>query len=142
MLSIKKLFEEAVKYEYTGLAHYILCILQEGIAKQEEDFSIVNHTLVDKAKVNKMVAENVLGFQMMKVFALKYDEKFFYFVYAKDAAEAKEFFRNKFHVNPKNCHEYDMDFEISSGNRFISFRELKKEFNSFPNLIGYFERRK
>ncbi|WP_404332111.1 hypothetical protein [Mesobacillus maritimus] len=54
--------------------------------------------------------------------------------------EAIEFFTETFQQPPMNCHEYPLDFELSRGNGVITFREMKKEFESFPAVAGYFTR--
>jgi hypothetical protein len=39
-----------------------------------------------------------------------------------------------------NCHEYSFDIQLARGNAVISFRDMRKEFDSFPAIAEYFER--
>lgn len=139
MLSVRVLYEEAIKHEHSALAHYIIHLLQEGKI-QLDDESIVDLSQAEYEKVKKMIEGNALGFKVMNVYALKHTEKQFAFIYAKDKQEAIDYFRKEFCANPKNCHEYPMEFVIEKGNRFISFRDLKMEYDQFPALIGFYEK--
>ncbi|MEH7122085.1 hypothetical protein V7127_02450 [Bacillus sp. JJ1773] len=140
MSSIRKLYENAIKYEESTLAHYIAHLLQEGKVKLEDDESTIDFKLADHDRVQQMINKNELGFSNVKPFALKYSNNSFVFVYANNQQEAIELFQRTLRTRPKNCHEYSMDFVIEKGNRFISFRDLKKEFTKFPDLIGFYER--
>lgn len=141
MSSIRVLYEAAVKYEHSSLAHYIINLLQEGKIQLEDDESIIDFSQANQQQVKQMVEGNMLGFQIIRVFALKHTDNKFAFIYAKDKQDAIDFFRKEFRSNPKNCHEYPMDFVIEKGNRFISFRELKQEFEQSPAFIGFYERK-
>jgi hypothetical protein len=39
---------------------------------------------------------------------------------------------------PGSSYEYPLDFELARGNGVISFREMKKEFGSYPAIAGDF----
>ncbi|WML38677.1 hypothetical protein RCG19_15930 [Neobacillus sp. OS1-2] len=140
MSSIREAFEDSIKYDQPSLAHYIFHFVQEGIVKWEDDASVLDFSKGDKIKVQQMIESNLLGFNIIGVFALKQSANRFIFIYAKDEEEAIEFFRKELKSSPKNCHEYLMDFVIEKGNRSISFRDLKKEYERFPAIIGYYER--
>jgi hypothetical protein len=45
-----------------------------------------------------------------------------------------------FSATPLNCHEYSLDFELARGNGVISFREMRKEFERFPAIAGFYMR--
>ncbi len=140
MSSIRELYESSIEHEHVSLAHYILHLLQEGIVSLEDDESTLNLSLADTEKVNNMIENNILGFSRIRVFALKRKKGTFVFIYAKDKQEATNHFSKTVRSKPINCHEYPLDFEIVKGNRFVSFREMKKEFDGFPVVVGVYER--
>jgi hypothetical protein len=141
MITVRELYEESIRYEEKTLAHYILHLLQEGQVSLDDDADKIDFLQADHEKVAQMIVQNQLGFSDIKVFSLKYDDKLFAFVFAASQEEAIEFFQKKFKRNPKNCHEYPLDFPMSRGNEFLTFRDMRKEYSHFPALAGFYERR-
>jgi hypothetical protein len=141
MTTVRELYEESIRYEEKALAHYILHLLQEDQVSLDDDASLIDFTKADHRKVSKMIEQNLLGFNDIKVFSLKYDDKLFAFIFAASEEEAIQFFRQKFKRKPYNCHEYPLDFPMSRGNEFLTFRDMKKEHSHFPALAGFYERR-
>lgn len=141
MITVRELYEESIRYEEKTLAHYILHLLQEGKVSLDDDADSLDFTQADHRKVSKMIEQNLLGFSDIKVFSLKYDDKLFAFIFAASKEEAIQFFHQKFKRKPYNCHEYPLDFPMSRGNEFLTFRDMKKEYSHFPALAGFYERR-
>lgn len=141
MTTVRELYEESIRYEEKTLAHYILHLLQEGKVSLEDDADTIDFMQADHEKVAQMIRENKLGFSDIKIFSLKYDDKRFAFIFAANEEEAIQFFRQKFKRKPYNCHEYPLDFPMSRGNEFLTFRDMKKEHSHFPALAGFYERR-
>jgi len=141
MTTVRELYEESIRYEEKTLAHYILHLLQEGKVSLEDDVDSLDFMQADHEKVAQMIRENKLGFSDIRIFSLKYDNKRFAFIFASSKEEAIQFFRQKFKRKPYNCHEYPLDFPMSRGNEFLTFRDMKKEHSHFPALAGFYERR-
>jgi hypothetical protein len=141
MTTVRELYEESIRYEEKTLAHYILHLLQEGRVSLEDDADSLDFAKADHQKVAQMIEQNQLGFSDIKIFSLKYDNKRFAFIFAASEEEAIQFFRQKFKRKPYNCHEYPLDFPMSRGNEFLTFRDMKKEHSHFPALAGFYERR-
>ncbi|WP_233253046.1 MULTISPECIES: hypothetical protein [unclassified Geobacillus] len=141
MITVRELYEESIRYEEKTLAHYILHLLQEGKVSLEDDADTIDFTQADHEKVAAMILQNQLGFSDIKIFSLKYDDKRFAFIFAANEEEAIQFFRQKFKRKPYNCHEYPLDFPMSRGQEFLTFRDMKKEHSHFPALAGFYERR-
>jgi hypothetical protein len=89
-------------------------------------------------KVAEMIRNNVLGFYKIGIYSLKMNQKDYVFIYAACQQEAVQFYTKPFNQTPLNCHEYSLDFQLASGNDVISFRDMRKEFESFPAIAGYF----
>jgi hypothetical protein len=87
-----------------------------------------------------MIENNVLGIHKIRVYSLKMNQKEFVFIYAGSEQEAIQFYTNTFYQSPLNCHEYTLDFQLARGNEVISFRDMRKEFESFPAIAGYFNK--
>ncbi|TCJ04877.1 hypothetical protein [Cytobacillus praedii] len=140
MSSIKNLYENALKYEHSSLAHYIAHLIREGKISFDDDVAVLDFTQADHSNVSESIKRNELCFSLIKAFSLKYSDMKFTFIFARNQQEAIDYFKKIFKFSPKNCHEYPMDFVIEKGNRFISFRDLKRECAQFPTFIGYYER--
>jgi hypothetical protein len=106
----------------------------------DDDISKIDLNQADHKKVVEMVQKNVLGFHKVCIYSLKMDRKDFVFIFAASKQEAIQLYIKTFHQPPLNCHEYSLDFELSRGNGVISFRDMRKEFMSFPAIAGYFKR--
>ncbi|MEH7073625.1 hypothetical protein V7089_06690 [Neobacillus drentensis] len=94
----------------------------------------------DHQKVGEMIQNNLLGFHKIGIYSLKMNQKEFVFIFAASERAAIQFYKDRFHQSPLNCHEYTLDFELTRGKESISFREMKKEFKCFPAIAGDFER--
>ena len=68
-------------------------------------------------------------------------ERDFYFIFAHSKTrEAIEFYTKTLHHTPLNCHEYLLYFQLDRGKDAISFRDMRKEFESFPAIAGWYKR--
>ena len=140
MKTVKELYEDCIYFEEKVLAHYILHLLQEQHLSLEDDASKIDFTKADHRKVADMIQQNKLCFSDIKVFSLKMDEKTFAFIFAASREDAIEHFKQELKKDPINCFEYDIDFPMSRGNEFLSFRDMRKEYNEFPAICGFYER--
>ncbi|KEF40146.1 hypothetical protein M670_00162 [Schinkia azotoformans MEV2011] len=140
MTTVRELYEDSIHYGEKVLAHYILHLLQEGHVSLNDDASLIDFSLVDQKKVTEMIQKNQLGFSDIKVFSLKWDDKTFAFIFAANEEEAKKHFEQQLGSKPLNCFEYPLDFPMSRGNEFLSFRDMKKEYSTFPAIAGFYER--
>ncbi|WP_420490192.1 DnaB-like helicase C-terminal domain-containing protein [Neobacillus drentensis] len=86
------------------------------------------------------IQNNVLGFHKVGIYSLKMNQKEFVFIFAASKQESMQLYTKTFHQNPLNCHAYLLDYQLARGNEVISFREMRKEFISFPAIAGYFKR--
>ncbi|TDK64150.1 hypothetical protein E2K98_04620 [Bacillus salipaludis] len=137
---VKDLYQDCLLYEESSLAHYLYHLLAEGKISLWDDSSRIDLNHADQHKVAKMIQTNVLGFHRVGIYSLKMNKKAFAFIYASSQEEAIQFYNQSFQKTPLNCHEYPLDLELTRGNGVISFREMKKEFKSFPAIAGYFVR--
>jgi hypothetical protein len=137
---VKELYEDCFLFEESRLSHYIHHLLLEKKISLDDDVSKIDFNLVDHRKVAEMIQNNVLGIHRVGIYSLKMDHKAFAFIYAGSPEEAVQFYIKSFQKAPLNCHEYPLEFELTRGNSIISFRDMKKEFESFPAVAGCFER--
>ena len=140
-MTVRDLYEDAIFFEESTLAYCILHLIQEGKVSLDDDESKLDFNEIDNKKVKELILKNPLGFSRMKIFSLKYSNTAFVFVFAKSKKEAINFFRKQFNKEPLNCHEMLMDKRISVGNRILTFREMRKEFNHFPAFAGIYDKR-
>ncbi|MBS4192318.1 hypothetical protein KHA94_19335 [Bacillus sp. FJAT-49705] len=137
MSSIKTLFEEAICYEEHVLAHYIFCLIQEGKIAWDDEDSVLFEVQPDIEKLTNMIENNFLGICKIHMYALKVKKGKWVFIFAKSPEEAKVHLWRTTGSKPLNCQELSLDQEVLIGNRFLNFREWKKEQSGFPCLVGY-----
>lgn len=138
---VKEMYQDSLLFEESSLAHYIYHLLAEKKLSLNDDSSKIDLNQADHQKVAEMIENNLLGFHPVGIYSLKMNQKAFVFVFAASQEEAIGFYTELFHRAPLNCHEYSQDFELARGNSVISFREMKKEFERFPAVAGFYMRR-
>ncbi|NWQ43333.1 hypothetical protein MLOOGBEN_21770 [Bacillus sp. EB106-08-02-XG196] len=137
---IKDAYQDSFLYEESSLAHYIHYLLTEKIISLDDDISKLDFDQANHQKVAEMIRNNELCFNKIRVYSLKVNQRDFVFIFAFSEEEAIKFYVKTFHQNPMNCHESLLDFEFYRGNEVISFRDMRREFESFPEIAGYFSR--
>lgn len=140
MSTIKQLYDDAVRFEGSLLAHYIFFLLQEGKVQLDDDESTLDLSLCYADKFLDMWKNNYLGFDQIKIYSLKQSEKRFIFIFAKNPKDARELYYQQYGREPINCMELSPDEIMHYGNRFMSFREIKKEMQSFPCIMGFYDK--
>ena len=137
---VKEVYRDCILYEESALAHYIHHLLAEKKLSLEDDMSKIDLQQADHQKVREMIEKNVLGFRKVGIYSLKMNQQEFIFIFTHKREEAIHFFMRTFFQHPLNCHEYSLDFELARGNDVISFRDMRKEFKSFPAVAGCYKR--
>jgi len=140
MPTIRELFDECTHNNYSYTAHALYFLLSEGLVSADDPHTILDHVEVDEERVSEWTKQNYLCIHMEKVYSLKISDAEFVFVYAKNTVEAVAFIQKKWTINLRNCHEYPLDFTIMRGKECISFREMKKDFQSIPAIIGTYQK--
>src|SRR5690554_3532922 len=136
---VKELYYDSLRYEAIHLAYSLYHLLQTGKIQLDEDAAVIDFQSVDEKQVAQLIEENPLGFRPIKIYSLKMAKNLFVFIFAASRMEAIHYYQIKFQRLPLNCHEYPLDIEVISGNKIVSFQELKKEFDSFPAIAGWAE---
>jgi hypothetical protein len=138
---VKDLYVDCFHYDEFSLAYYIHHLLAEQKISLEDNISKIDLNQANHEKVEEMIQRNPLGLLLkVGIYSLKMNQKDFVFIFAGSHKEAIQFYTETFQQNPLNCHEYSLDFQLARGNDVISFREMRKEFTSFPAIAGYFKR--
>jgi hypothetical protein len=137
---VREVYLYSISHEESSLAHCIHHLLGEKKISLDDDISKIDFSQTDHQKVAEMIQNNVLGFHKVSIYSLKRSKKVFVFIYASSQQDAVQFYTEAFHQKPLNCHEYPLDFELARGNEVISFRDMRKEFMSFPAVAGYFKK--
>ena len=138
---VKELYQDCFLFEESSLAHYIYHLLAEQKISLDDNISKIDLNQANHQKVAELIETNVLCFHKICIYSLKKNQKDFIFIFAASDQEAIHFFTKTFHQTPLNCHEYLLDYQLTRGNGVISFRDMRKEFLSFPAIAGYFKRR-
>ncbi len=139
-MNVKELYQDSLIYEETSLAHYLYHLLAERKISLDDNISKIDLDQADHQKVAELIQTNLLGFQKICIYSLKMDQKNFVFIFAASEQKAIQFYNKTFQQPPLNCHEYPLDFQLARGKGVISFREMRKEFESFPAIAGHFKK--
>lgn len=143
MNTVKDLLNDAMKYEMKGLVYCILYAVKKKYIQPndlEEKFYTTKFTETDNQEIAKLIEQNPLKFEFVKIYSLKMDKYKFAMIYARSREEALQHYGELFKRKPLNCHEFMLDYQVMQGNKPITFREMRKQFNSFPAYAGYMER--
>lgn len=138
MSTVETLYTDAIRYEESVLAHYILCLLQEGKITWHDDDSVITEVQPDSEKLAEMIEANYLGICKINMYALKIKNGKWAFIFAKNAEEAKQHLWRAIGQKSLKFRELSPDQDICIGNRLLPFREWKKEQSEFPCLVGYY----
>lgn len=137
---VRDVYLDSLRYEESSLAHCIHHLLEEKKISLNDDMSQIDFNQANHQKVAEMVENNVLGFQKLNIFSLKRSKNEFVFIFAATQQDAIQHFTESYHQLPLNCIEYLLDFQFTRGNEVISFRDLRKEFVSFPAVVGCYRK--
>ena len=137
---VKEAYFDSLRFQESALAHYIHHLLGEMKISLDDDMSKIDLQQADHLKVREMIQINVLGIHKIRVFSLKMNQMDFVFIFAASEQAAIQFYTEKFHLTPLNCHEYSLDFQLARGNDVISFRDIRKENEDLPAIAGYFNK--
>lgn len=141
MATVKELFDESIQNDYSFMAHSLYYLLLEGLVSPDDPHTVLDDVELDMDLVGEWTKHNYLCISVEKVYSLKIADDEFVFIFAKDPQQAVSFIRNKWKIQPRNCQEYSLDFTIMRGKEFVSFRDIKKDFLTFPAIIGLYERK-
>jgi hypothetical protein len=137
---VRDVYLDSLRYEETSLAHCLHHLLEEKKITLDDDISQIDLNQADPQIVAEMVDNNLLGFSKMNIYSLKKSKNEFVFIFAITQQEAVHLFTETYLQRPLNCIEYLLDFQLTRGNETISFRDMKKEFISFPAVVGCYEK--
>lgn len=137
---VEELYLDSIRFEESSLAHYLYHLLTEQKISLDANILKLDLDQADHQKVAEMILNNVLGFHKIRIYSLKMNQKDFVFIFSSSEQEAIQFYTETFQQSPWNCHEYSLDFQLARGNEVISFWDLRKEFERFPAIAGYFGR--
>lgn len=139
-MTIRELYEDAVRYDEKTLAHYIILLLREGKLSLQDKASKMAEVQPNIETLKDMINKNELGLNPVKIYTLKVNSKKFAFIFAESEEKAIEHFKKSHRSEPLNCIEMSLDELMAVGNRFLTFRDYRNELNTFPYLAGYYER--
>jgi len=137
-MTARELLEAAIEQEEISLVYCLVYLFRKGLI-QENDRNIDFSRVVNQ-EVARLIEENPLGIRKIRIYCLRRNRKRYEFIFAENEQEAAAHFRELFHTEPLNIHEYPLDFEMLEGKRVTSFREMRKRFNTFPAYLGYYEK--
>lgn len=137
---VRDVYLDCIIFEESSLAHCLHHLLEENKISLEDDISTIDLNQTDHQKLAQLVQSNVLGIHKVNIYSLKMNQKEFIFIFAESKQEAIQFYTETFQQTPLNCEEYPLDFQLTRGNDVFSFRDMRKEFNHFPAVAGYFNK--
>jgi hypothetical protein len=137
---VREVYLDSLCYEESSLAYCIHHLLEEKKISLEDDMTQIDLEQVDPQKVAEMIRNNVLGFRKLNIYSLKRSKNEYVFIFATRQQEAIQLYTDTYHQLPLNCLEFLLDFQLIRGNEIISFRDMRKEFMSFPAVVGCYRK--
>ncbi|MFP7296872.1 hypothetical protein [Neobacillus niacini] len=137
---VKDLYLYSLEYEMSQMAHFIYYLLSEKKISLDDDSTQLERAQADLQKVKELFDKNVLGIRKICIYSLKMNHKDFVYIFAATREEAIHFYTETFQRKPLNCHVSLLDYQFYRGKDVISFRDMRREFEDFPAIAGYFTR--
>ena len=139
MITIKELYVECIQNPYPYLAYSLYYLLCEGLVFPDDPHTSFDSQLVDREKVDELFKQDFLCLSEIKVYCFKSSREEYAFLFATNSLEARELLIHTYNIQPLSCQESYLDFSILREDKLVTFREMKKDFSSFPALIGFFQ---
>lgn len=134
-MTVKELYEYSISNEVSTLAHYIIHLFQEKKVTSQDDITKIDFEQADHEKVEAIIKNNELGIYKLRIYCLKMNEQDYAYIFARNSKEAIQHFSKTYHQLPVYCKELELDTEFVRGKETISFRDMRKEYSSFPALV-------
>ncbi len=139
-MTVNELYDYSISHEVSTLAHYIFHLFQEKKVTSQDDITKIDFEQADHEKVEAMIKNNELGIYKLRIYGLKMNDQDFVYIFARNVEDAIQLFSKTYHQLPVYWKESDLDTDFVRGKETISFRDMRKEYNSFPAFVGEFSK--
>lgn len=137
-MTLRELFNDAVKYDEPKLAYTIYWASQNGISL-DQNYETLKNADVDFREVDELIKSNPLGIQSIRLYSCKEGSKF-HLILARDEQEAKGEILTRYGYIPAQVHDvsHGMDNSLwdSRKNKSEWIRGIKDSAIEFPVYLG------
>ncbi|PPA71926.1 hypothetical protein [Jeotgalibacillus proteolyticus] len=141
MRTFQSVLSEAIMYDQQNITYMIVALRKQNLISMNDQYNPEIFQEVDE-KIYAAEKERALFTRKsVKPYACKITENKFVFVLAhnkQDATYAAQDYSGK---KVTKIFLYDLDYGLTKGETFTSFRELKKYHDHFPVVVGDYEPR-
>lgn len=132
----------AMEFEEVEFAYDLYFLIQEGYLKADVEFSSrgTNWNLVDKKIVNEYMSQNLLGFDVINLYAVRINASDFMIIMARKDEDARGYALNKlgtgnYRIQKMPHHKWLTEFYFSETKEYKSLLDLRRETVSFPTHL-------
>ena len=132
----------AMEFEEVEFSYDIYFLIQEGYLKADAEYSSegTNWNLVDKAVVNEYMRQNLLGFDVINLYAVRINASDHMIIMARKGEDARGYALNKlgqgnYKINRMPKEKWLKDFYFPETKEYKSLMDIRKEQTVFPTHI-------
>lgn len=130
----------AIEFEEVEFSYDLMYLIQTGALDANAEYDRPDWNRVDKAVVNEWQQQNLLGFDLVNLYAVRINVSDFMIIMAKDDASARGYALNKlgpgnYKIQKMPHHKWLTEFWFDDTKEFKSLIDIKKETAKFPTHL-------
>lgn len=129
----------AIEFEEVEIAFDLFYLISYGHLDANAQYDSPDWNKVDKAIVNEMMQQNLLGFDVVDLYCVRLDVDTWEIVGARSDEEARGYFLNKYRALPKiikmGRERWLKEFYFPDSKETKSLMELRKQSNVWPRQL-------
>lgn len=129
----------AIEFEEVEIAFDLFYLISYGHLDANAEFDSPDWNKVDKAIVNEMMQQNLLGFDVVDLYCVRLDVDTWEVIGAKNDFEARSYFTHKYKFTPKivkmGRERWLREFYFEDSKETKSLLDLRRESNVWPRQL-------
>lgn len=132
----------AIEFEEVSFAYDLFFLIREGILSPNDEYVELREkwNLVDAKVTNEYMAQNLLGFDVINLYAIRINASDFMIIMARKDEEARGYALNKlgtgnYRIQKVPHHKWLTEFYFSETKEYKSLLDLRRETVSFPTHL-------
>mgnify|MGYP003452557633 FL=1 len=128
----------AIEFEEPEFACDLLYLIQMGIVDPNEEFNVYGEkwNLVDRKVSGEYIKNNLLGFNIVRIFCVRINVEDYEIILARNEVEARSYCLSKYGFIPKlvemDKSKYLKEFYFEDSKEYKSLMDIRRENDIFP----------
>lgn len=143
-MTVNELMYDALKYDEPLLAYSVFWSIKQGLCKANDHVKEFKTELVNQEEVNDLIKQNVLGMNMLKLYAMPTKPNHSLLVFAETEAAAKGHYLNELGNLPRTVHDMthklDTTFWFGEEQGYKTLRKVRDETLMFPSTVMEYDK--